>query len=182
MLPVEVMTSSRAMSECSAPDAPATVFLSITLTNRWQPFCRQEAVKKNKAFNAAVRARLTYGNISSELTGCWMLTSHDWRAVQTQMLNVCFLSPLQSTLNFAWHFHWNIWSHCQHCSLRVIWGRILTWRWEMCGGPSGAGTRLLQLQLHVVELLLGCGTNGDIHIRHTFAARPVEERCLWGEN
>ena len=93
-----------------------------------------------------------------------------------------FFVPFTVDFNFAWYFHENAQSHCQRCSLKVIWGRILTWRWEMCDGPSGARTRLLQLQLHVVELLLGCGTNRDIHIRHTFAARPVEKRCLWGEN
>lgn len=52
----------------------------------------------------------------------------------------------------------------------------------MCDAPSGAGTWLLQLQLHVVELLFGCGTDGNIHIRHTFAARPFRKRCLGGEN
>lgn len=170
------MTSSRAMSKCSAPDIRSCTDQQVAAV------CRQEVVEKNKAFNAAVRAQLTYGNISSELTECWMLTSRDRRRrPNPDVENVLFV-PFTADFNFAWHFHGNTWSHCQHCSLRGIWVRILTWRWEMCGGPSGAGTRLLQLQLHVVELLLGCGTNGDIHIRHTFAARPVEECCLWGEN
>lgn len=64
--------------------------------------------------------------------------------------------------------------------IRRYFRSVLTLCWQMCDSPSGAW--LLQLQLHVVELLLGCGTNGNIDVCHTFAARPFRKWCLRGEN
>lgn len=66
---------------------------------------------------------------------------------------------------------------CQGCDLTL--GLVV-----VCRGPSGPlNPGLLQLQLHVVELLLGRGTNGNIHVRHALAARPFRKtRRLWREN
>lgn len=52
----------------------------------------------------------------------------------------------------------------------------------MCGSGPDSRTLLLQLQLHVVQLLLGCGTDGNIYVRGTFTALPFRRRHLGGKN
>lgn len=52
----------------------------------------------------------------------------------------------------------------------------------MCDSPSGAVARLLQLQLHVVELFLRRRADGNIHVRDAFAPGSLGKRSLWREN
>lgn len=66
---------------------------------------------------------------------------------------------------------------CAGGSLR----RVLTLRRDMGHSPPASTARLLQLQLHVVELLLGRGADGNIHVGRAFTVRLFRRRILRGE-
>ena len=58
---------------------------------------------------------------------------------------------------------------------------VLTLRWGVSPGPPASCARLLQLQLHVVELLLGRGADRNIHVGRAFTGRLFRGRILRGE-
>ena len=51
--------------------------------------------------------------------------------------------------------------------------RVLTLCGEVAGGGPASHSRLLQFQLHVVELLLGRGANRDVNVVHAITPTPV---------
>lgn len=55
-------------------------------------------------------------------------------------------------------------------------------RWVITRTPDG-GAVLLQLQLHIVQLLFGCWADRNIHVCHRVSSRPVDHSgALWWEH